>query len=58
MSKKLALASALSVMLMASFALYGERAANLTLGGGNSFAQPGKVLAPGAPSLPQLAWPR
>ncbi len=54
MSKKLALSSALSVMLMAGFALYGERVADLSLGGGSSFALPGKIELPGVPALPQL----
>ncbi len=57
MSKKLALSSALSVMLMASFALFGQHAATSNGAGTSPFSLPAKaeLTAPAAmPTLPGL----
>ena len=57
MSKKLALSSALSVMLMASFALFGQHNAATNGNGASLFNLPAKagIAAPAAPAaLPIL----
>jgi hypothetical protein len=57
MSNKLALSSALSVLMMAAFALCGPQASARMSATANSFGAPGTVemtLLPKLPSLPGL----
>ena len=54
MSKKLALSSALSVMLMAGFALFGDHAANDNGSGAALFSLPAKAELAAPASLPTI----
>ena len=54
MSKKLALSSALSVMLMASFALFGQHATPGNGSGAALFSLPAKAELAAPASLPTL----
>jgi hypothetical protein len=54
MSRKLALSSALSVLLMAGFTLFGESVAQSVQTGGSVFGVPAESLTMRLPALPQL----
>ncbi|MEP7222127.1 MAG: hypothetical protein ABI673_05605 [Novosphingobium sp.] len=55
MSKKLALSSAASILMMAAFALFGEAAAPRTDTGEAVFSVPAEMAVPQLPALPR--WP-
>ncbi len=54
MSKKLAPSAALSVMLMASFALLGDRSAGVSVSGHTGLAVPAQIKLPAAPVFPAM----
>jgi len=54
MSRSLALASALSVMLMAGYTLFGDATLRMPLAGEMSLEVPAEAKLPGLPALPGL----
>jgi hypothetical protein len=54
MSKKLALSSALSVMMMAGFAVFGGKSVALGAAGAENAILPARIEMPSAPHLPEL----
>ena len=54
MSKKLALSAALSVMLMAGFAMFGGASINVDTQGAEASLLPAQVEVPALPALPSL----
>lgn len=54
MSKKLALSSALSILMMAGFAVFGGKPVSLGTAASEASILPSRIELPSAPALPDL----